>query len=65
MYESTMESLESLYPKLSVAGFCIIDDYALPNCKLAVDGYMAKYAIDSEMKENDWTGTYWKNGKKT
>lgn len=64
MYGSTIESLESLYPKLSVGGFCIIDDYALPNCKLAVNDYRAKYAIDSEMKEIDWTGTYWKKDKK-
>lgn len=60
MYSSTMESLENLYPKLSIGGFCIIDDYALKGCKSAVDDYRAKHAIDSEMKEIDWTGRYWK-----
>ncbi len=60
MYSSTMDSLENLYPKLSSGGFCIIDDYALFGCKLAVDDYRAKHAIDSEMKAIDWTGRYWK-----
>jgi hypothetical protein len=60
MYGSTMEVLESLYPKLSRGGFCIIDVSALPNCKAAVSDFRAKYAIDSELKEIDWTGRYWR-----
>lgn len=60
MYGSTIESLESLYPKLSSGGFCIIDDYALPGCKSAVNDFRSKYMIDSEMKEIDWTGRYWR-----
>lgn len=60
MYESTMESLENLYPKLSNGGYCIVDDYALPRCKAAVDDYREKHAIDSELKEIDWTGIYWR-----
>ena len=35
MYESTMDALGPLYPKLSEGGFCIIDDYALPGCRKA------------------------------
>jgi hypothetical protein len=60
MYGSTMESLESLYPKLSSGGFCVIDDYALPGCKSAVNDFRSKYMIDSEIKEIDWTGRYWR-----
>ena len=60
MYGSTMDSLENLYPKLSSSGFCIIDDYALRGCKSAVDDYRAKQKINSEMKEIDWTGRYWR-----
>jgi hypothetical protein len=60
MYGSTIESLENLYPKLSSGGFCIIDDYALPGCKAAVNDFRSKHAIDSEMKEIDWTGRYWR-----
>jgi hypothetical protein len=60
MYGSTMESLEILYPKLSGGGFCIIDDYAIPNCKSAVDDFRSRNAIDSEMNKIDFTGRYWR-----
>jgi O-methyltransferase len=60
MYGSTIESLENLYPKLSTGGFCIIDDYALPRCKLAVTDFRTKYKINSKMNEIDWTGIYWR-----
>ena len=60
MYESTMDALENLYPKLSPGGFCIIDDFALPNCELAVNDFREKYGITSEMVEIDWTGVYWR-----
>jgi hypothetical protein len=60
MYGSTMESLESLYQKLSIGGFCIIDDYALQGCKSAVNDFRSKHRIDSEMKEIDFTGRYWR-----
>lgn len=60
MYGSTMESLEYLYPKLSKGGFCIIDDYALRGCQMAVDDYRSKHQINSEIKEIDWSGRYWR-----
>lgn len=60
MYSSTIEALEILYPKLSVGGYCIVDDYAIQGCKLAVDDFIKKHKIDSEMKRIDWTGVYWK-----
>ncbi|ATZ61046.2 MAG: TylF/MycF family methyltransferase [Methanosarcinales archaeon Met12] len=60
MYESTMDALNNLYPKLSQGGFCIIDDYGcLKNCKEAVDDYRAKNQINDEIKVIDWTGIYW------
>jgi O-methyltransferase len=59
MYESTMDSLSCLYPKLSKGGFIIIDDYALTGCQKAVDDFRAQYAISEEMKRVDWTGVYW------
>lgn len=59
MYGSTMEALESLYPKLSSSGFCIIDDYPIPGCKLAVNDFRLKYGIDSEINDIDGSGKYW------
>jgi O-methyltransferase len=45
--------------KLSTDGYCIIDDYALPACKQAVDDYRGKMNIKSPIIEVDWTGVYW------
>jgi hypothetical protein len=60
MYGSTIEALTSLYPKLSVGGYCIIDDYALPGCRKAVDDFRREQGIADELKMIDWTGAFWR-----
>jgi O-methyltransferase len=65
MYSSTMEALDILYPKLSRGGYCIIDDYALPGCRQAVNDFRTKYGISAEMKLVDWTGSYWRKAGDT
>lgn len=62
MYESTIVALESLYPKLSAGGFCIIDDYGLPGCRRAVDDYRAAHGIRSPFVESEWHGAFWRKG---
>jgi hypothetical protein len=63
MYESTIVALDALYPKLSVGGFAIIDDYgAVPACKQAVDDYRERHNIRDEIHWVDWTGAYWQRG---
>lgn len=60
MYQSTIEVLETLYPKLSVGGYLIVDDYgALPECRQAVHEYRDAHAITDEIVTVDWTGAYW------
>lgn len=51
LYESTMDALVNLYPKLSPGGFCIIDDYGLMMCREAVDDYRKIHGISDGMKE--------------
>lgn len=61
LYESTIDALRALYPKLSVGGYCIVDDYgALDACRRAVDDYRATHGITEPMEAIDWTGTYWR-----
>lgn len=36
LYESTEVCMAHLYPKLSVGGWCIVDDFHLPGCRRAV-----------------------------
>ena len=60
MYSSTMDSLKSLYPKLSLGGYVIIDDYgAVPACKQAVDDFRAEYKITERLLQVDWTAVFW------
>lgn len=60
MYESTMEALVHLYPRLSVGGYLIVDDYALPRCRRAVDDFRADAGITEPIERIDWTGVYWR-----
>jgi O-methyltransferase len=62
MYESTMDAMTSLYPRLSPGGFCIVDDYFLPACKKAIDDYRAKEGIEAVVEQIDWSGIYWRKG---
>jgi O-methyltransferase len=60
LYESTMDALRHLYPKLSVGGYVIIDDYgAIPACKAAVEDFRAEHAIGDKLEAIDWTGVFW------
>lgn len=64
LYESTMDALVALYPKLSVGGYCIADDYnSIPASKQAVHEYFDKNGIQEEIKAIDWAGAYWKKTK--
>lgn len=65
MYESTVDALTHLYPKLSPGGFCVIDDYALKPCRAAVDDYRAQHGIQERIKAIDWTGVYWQKSNET
>jgi O-methyltransferase len=61
LYESTMDALEPLYPKLSTGGFAIIDDYgAVEGCRAAVEDYRARHDITEPIERIDWTGVYWR-----
>jgi len=48
LYSSTKVCLEYLYPKVSIGGIIIIDDWALTGCKLACTEYFTKNNIFPE-----------------
>lgn len=60
MYASTIDALTNLYPRLSVGGFLVIDDFALEPCRRAVDDYRTANGIDEPIEEVDWTGVFWR-----
>lgn len=66
LYESTLDALNALYPKLQPGGFCIIDDYGvLANCRQAVHDYRAKHGITEPIEKIDWTGAVWRRSHRS
>jgi O-methyltransferase len=64
MYESTIVSLEALYPRLSPGGYAIIDDYqAVSGCHQAVTDFRTKYGIEDTMHMIDWAATFWQKSR--
>jgi O-methyltransferase len=60
LYESTMDALSALYPRLSPGGYVIVDDYlGWPMCRKAVDGYLAEQNIKADIKSIDGSAVYW------
>ena len=62
MYESTIQAIEPLYPKLSPGGFCIIDDFGshASQAGQAVHDYRAQHGITDEIVQIDEFGAYWR-----
>jgi hypothetical protein len=61
LYESTMDGLTHLYPKLSPGGFVIVDDYHMIGpCRAAVDEYRARSDIHSPVERIDHSGVFWR-----
>jgi O-methyltransferase len=60
LYESTIDALVPLYPKLSPGGFLIVDDYNLPMCRQAITDYRQEVHITDEIVEIDDAGVYWR-----
>jgi O-methyltransferase len=61
LYESTIQALDALYPRLSPGGFCIVDDYqAVTACEQAVTDYRAKHGVSAEIVDIDGTGVLWR-----
>lgn len=60
MYESTMDALTHLYPKLSRGGILIVDDYgAFPACRKAVDDYRNHHQIEASIVSLDGETVHW------
>lgn len=60
LYESTIDALEALYPKVSVGGYVIIDDYQTwPQCRAAVEDYRAEHNLDEPIQHIDEHGSFW------
>jgi len=63
LYESTMDALAALYPKLSPGGFAIIDDYNLIKaCNDAVEDFRRERGIAEPISPIEGGGAFWRKG---
>jgi O-methyltransferase len=62
MYESTIQAIEAVYPKLSPGGFLIIDDYGshASQAGQAIHDYREAQGITEEIVPIDEFGAYWR-----
>ncbi|MEO7741962.1 MAG: TylF/MycF/NovP-related O-methyltransferase [Usitatibacter sp.] len=61
MYQSTMDGLVNLYPKLSVGGYVILDDWELiPSCRRAIEDFRARHGIEEPIRSVDGNAGYWR-----
>lgn len=59
MYESTIVALRALYSTVAQGGCVVVDDYALPACRRAVDDFRTEQHIGEPLVPIDWTGVMW------
>ena len=65
-YDSTMQALDALWPKLSVGGYAIIDDYGedqWTDCRKAVDTFRAANSITDPLIRVDSKCWYWRRSR--
>jgi hypothetical protein len=61
LYESTIDVLNHLYPKLSPGGYAMFDDYQnLKECRRAIDEYRQANRISDPIVRIDSRAVYWK-----
>jgi hypothetical protein len=63
LYESTMDALTNLYPRLSVGGYVIIDDFIVDPCREAVCEFRDQMKITDPLLEIDGVGVFWRRGE--
>jgi O-methyltransferase len=63
-YGATTDALTALYPKVSVGGFVLIDDYGCaPEARQAVDDFRREHDIVDPLLPVDWTSVYWRRSR--
>lgn len=63
LYDSTRDALEALYPKVSVGGYVIVDDYDFTEeCRAAVHDYLRNIGEDVDLRtvESGAEAAYWR-----
>ncbi len=54
------DALESLYDKVTLGGFVVLDDYASDEAKLVIDEFRGRRRIADPLERVDWVGAAWR-----
>jgi len=61
LYESTWDAISNLYPKVSVGGYVIVDDYGgIDSCRKAIDDYRKANGIRDPIEAFDTQVVFWR-----
>src|SRR5215467_10263429 len=60
LYESTMDALKALYPRLSPGGFVVVDDYAMRSSRTAVRDFLDAEGETVTLERIDDYAVYWR-----
>jgi O-methyltransferase len=63
LYESTMDALNALYPRLSPGGFVVVDDYAMRSSRTAVHDYLDQHGEAVTLERIDDFSVYWQKAR--
>jgi Macrocin-O-methyltransferase (TylF) len=65
LYDSTYQILENLYPRVSVGGYVIVDDYhSFIECRQAVHDYLDAKKIRATLVQIDQDAVFWQKQEK-
>jgi Macrocin-O-methyltransferase (TylF) len=60
LYDSTYDALDALYPRLSVGGYAIVDDYGfVAECRQAVHDYLGAAGVEADLQRVDDDAVFW------
>lgn len=60
LYDSTHHALTWLYPKLSVGGYAVVDDYgSFSECRRAVHDYLDAAGLEADLQRVDAHAVFW------
>jgi hypothetical protein len=65
LYESTIQVLNTMYAKLGVGGFLIVDDFGIAPCRAAVEDFRRSNAINEPILEIGEMGAYWRKSEQS
>lgn len=61
LYESTWDAISALYPRLSVGGYLIVDDYGgIDSCRKAITDYRDQHGVREPIQTVDQSGVFWR-----